>query len=349
MNNYKDYTIQEKASCIEAMKKLDLGKSNQTLFVLDNDKRLIGTITDGDIRRGLIKGLNLESPVHLFCNRRFSFINGEIDVPEIHRLKKGGKKLLPKLYADGQIEKVYDLTKLNSILPLHAVIMAGGRGERLRPLTDHIPKPMLLLGDKPIIEHSIDRLISFGIETITISVGYLSEQIINYFGDGTSKGISINYIVENIPLGTLGCLSLIENIKQDSLLVINSDVFSSIDFEDFYLNFINSNADMAVASIPYSVDIPYAIMELNENQITSFKEKPKNTYYANAGIYLIKKVNISAIPKNSFFNATDLMNYLIANGKLIHHPITGYWIDIGKHDDYNKAKEIIKHLGNTYH
>lgn len=345
MKNFTNYTIHKDSSCLEALKKLDQEKSNQTLFVLDNNEKLIGTVTDGDIRRGLIKGLSLESPVGDFSFPNFSFINGGINVPTIHRLKREGIKVLPKLNAQGQIEKVYDLSRLNSILPLHAVIMAGGKGERLRPLTEKTPKPMLPLGDKPIIEHNIDRLISFGIDTITISVRYLSEQIISYFGDGSSKGITINYIEEDAPLGTIGCLSLIKETNHQAILVLNSDVFTNIDFEDFYLDFENENADMAVASIPYSVDIPYAIMELNNNNITSFKEKPKNTYYANAGIYLIKETCINVIPKNTFYNATDLMDSIIdRKGKLIHSPITGYWIDIGKHDDYNKAKELIKHI-----
>lgn len=345
MKNFTNYTIHKDYSCLEALKKLDQEKSNQTLFVLDNNEKLIGTVTDGDIRRGLIKGLNLESSIDQYCYPNFSFINTRIDVATIHRLKNEGIKVLPKLNEFGQIEKVFDLSRLNSILPLHAVIMAGGKGERLRPLTDNTPKPMLPLGGKPIIEHNIDRLISFGIDTITISVRYLSEQIISYFGNGSSKGISINYIEEDAPLGTIGCVAQIGQIYHEAILLLNSDVYTNIDFEDFYLNFEKENADMAVASIPYSVDIPYAIMELNENNITSFKEKPKNTYYANAGIYLIKKESLEHIPKNSFFNATDLMNCIMANnGKLIHRPITGYWIDIGKHDDYNKAQEIIKHL-----
>lgn len=345
MKNFINYTIHKDTVCLDALRKLDDEKSNQTLFVVDEQKRMIGTVTDGDIRRGFIKGLNLNSPIHLFCYTNFSFINGTIDVLTIHQLKKAGIKVLPKLNNLGQIEKVYDLFRLNSILPLHVVIMAGGKGERLRPLTEKTPKPMLPLGNKPIIEHNIDRLISFGIDTITISVRYLSDQIISYFGDGSSKGISINYIEEDAPLGTIGCVAQIARIEHEAILVLNSDVFTNIDFEDFYLNFERENADMAVASIPYSVDIPYAIMELNENNITSFKEKPKNTYYANAGIYLIKKESLKHIPENSFFNATDLMDCIMQDqGKLIHSPITGYWIDIGKHDDYNKAKELIKHL-----
>ncbi len=260
-------------------------------------------------------------------------------------LKKGGIRVLPKLNKEGKIERVYDLSRLHSILPLTAVIMAGGRGERLRPLTDYTPKSMLPLGNKPIIEHNIDRLISFGIESITISVRYLSEQIIDYFGDGSEKGISISYIEEDNPLGTIGCLSLIKNVRHDAVLVLNSDLFTSIDYEMFYLNFFNTKADMAVASIPYSVDIPYAIMELNNEAIVNFVEKPKNTYYANAGIYLIKKEFVCQVPKETFFNATDLMKMIISNnGKLVHSPITGFWIDIGKHDDYAKAQEIVKHL-----
>jgi dTDP-glucose pyrophosphorylase len=345
MKNFIDYIIDKQQSCLEALKKLDSEKSNQTLFVLDESKRLIGTVTDGDIRRGLIKGLNINTPIIEFCYPNFHFIDGDINVAEIRKLKKAGIKVLPKLNKERQIERVYDLSVLQSILPLHVVIMAGGRGERLRPLTDHTPKPMLTLGNKPIIEHNIDRLISFGIETITISVRYLSEQILAHFGDGSSKGISINYIEEDAPLGTIGCLSLIESFKQDDILVLNSDVFTSIDFEDFYLDYLNSKADMAVASTSYSVDIPYAIMELNENCITSFKEKPKNTYYANAGIYIFNKKSVKHIKKNTFCNATDLMNAIItANGKIIHSPIAGYWIDIGAHDDYNKAKEIMRHL-----
>lgn len=343
--NIEGFTIVKDASCLDALRKLDIEKSNKTLFVLDSNEKLIGTVTDGDIRRGLIKGLNLESPIDHFCYHDFSFLNGEIDVSTIHRLKKDGIKVLPKLNEQGQIEKVYDLSSLNSILPVHAVIMAGGKGLRLRPLTDKTPKPMLPLGDKPIIEHNIDRLISFGIESFTISVRYLSDQIITYFGDGSNKGVSIKYIEEDKPLGTIGCLSMIERFKEKSVIVLNSDIFSNIDFEDFYLAFETSSADMAVASIPYTVDIPYAIMELDNDNIISFREKPKNTYYANAGIYLMKKEVLSLIPKNSFFNATDLMNSVIANkGKLIHRPIKGYWIDIGKHDDYNRAKEIVQHL-----
>lgn len=345
MKNYHQYIINKDSSCLEALKRLGLEETNQTLFVLDEQNILVGTITDGDIRRGLISGLNLESPILLFSQQHFSYLNEDIDVHKIQQLKKDGITILPKLTVGGKIEKIYNLRRLKSILPLHVVIMAGGKGERLRPLTDKIPKPILPLGNKTIIEHNIDNLISYGIETITISVRYLAKKIMKFLGDGSAKGITINYIEEDIPLGTIGCLSLIENFEYHAILILNSDIFSNIDFEEFYLNFIDEQAEMAVASIPYPIDIPYAILELKENNIISFIEKPKNIYYANAGIYIIKKECISNIPKNQFYNAIDLMDYILSNnGKLIHSPITGYWIDIGRHEDYNKAKEIAKHI-----
>jgi dTDP-glucose pyrophosphorylase len=345
MKRIINHTIVKNVSCLEAMKQLDSEKSNQTLFILDENDRLVAAVTDGDIRRGLIKGLSVESEIIEFSNPNFCFIKENFSVSEIKALKVHGIKLLPKLNKDGKIEKVYDLSNLNSILPLHAVMMAGGRGERLRPLTDVTPKPMLLLGNKPIIEHNIDQLISFGIETVTISVNYLANQIIDYFGDGSSKGIKINYITETSPFGTIGSLSLMKDIEQSSILLLNSDLFTSINFEEFYLNYISNDADMAVASIPYSVEIPYAILDLEQTNIKGFKEKPKNTYYANAGIYLFKAEYLNLIPKETVYNATDLMDLLIKRKmNLIHSPITGFWIDIGKHDDYKKAQEIIKHL-----
>jgi dTDP-glucose pyrophosphorylase len=345
MKDFTKNTIDKDASCLDALKKLEQETSHQTLFVINDFGILLGTVTDGDIRRGLIRGLTIETPIFSFSYPNFKYLNDEVDVLKIKKLRSSGIKLLPKLNASGQIEKIYDLTRLKSILPLHAVIMAGGKGQRLLPLTEKTPKSMLPLGSKPIIEHNIDQLISYGIEKITISVRYLSDQIMNYFGDGTSKGIAINYIEEEDPLGTIGCLAQIGEIRHESVLLLNSDVFTNIDFEAFFLDFETSGAEMAVASIPYTVDIPYAIMELNENLITSFKEKPKHTYYANAGIYLIRKKSLDYIPKETFFNATDLMAAIIEHGgKLIHSPITGYWIDIGKHDDYRKAQEIVRHL-----
>ena len=203
------------------------------------------------------------------------------------------------------------------------------------------------IGDRPILEYNIDRLKNFGIENVFISINYLGEKVIEHFGDGSNKGINISYIKENKPLGTVGSIKLAEkDFVENTILIMNSDLLTTIDFAEFYDSFISSDADMAVAVTSYYVDIPYAVMELNgDNTVKSLKEKPRYTYYSNAGIYLVKKNVLSYIPADEKFDSTDLMEKLIADGKkLITYPILGYWLDIGKLDDYKKAQEDIKHI-----
>ena len=318
---------------------------NQTLFVLNDQNQIVGTLTDGDIRRGFLAGYNLKDKVEAFITRNFKALRDTIDPREIQVYRNLGIKLLPVVNSDGIIQKVFDLNQTPSVLPVAAVIMAGGKGERLRPLTEKTPKPMLPLGGKPIIEHNIDRLISYGIENIYISINYLGEQLVDYFGDGSSKGINIHYLKEDKFLGTIGSVSMVPEFQNPYVLVMNSDLFTDVDFEDLLINLDNENADLAVASIPYTVNIPFAIMTREGGRITGLKEKPRNTHYANAGIYLMKREIIDMIPKGEFYNATDLIEDIIkSSGKVIDNPIAGYWIDIGRHEEYNKAKELIKHI-----
>jgi NDP-sugar pyrophosphorylase family protein len=248
--------------------------------------------------------------------------------------------------SDFNIIKILDLEKIKGYISVDVLIMAGGEGSRLRPLTLEVPKPLLKVGDKPIIEHNIDRLIGYGVSNFHISLKYMSEKIKKYFGDGSSKEVYIDYVLEEQPMGTIGALKLIEDTKSDDVLVMNSDLLTNIDFEDFYTFFKNSDASMAVATTGYNVSIPYAVLEINsDNVVKSFKEKPTYTYYSNAGIYLIKREVIELIPKSKFFDATDLMQLIIEKElKLVNYPILGYWLDIGNHTDFAKAQEDIKHI-----
>lgn len=348
MHDFSKNIISHAASVLDAMKKINDIPRSLTLFVLDEQQRLIGTLTDGDIRRGLINGLTLNDTVAHFMLKSFHKVNNDFTVADFKIARDKDIRLLPVLNDKGQIEKVYDLKKRKSILPLEAMIMAGGRGERLRPLTDKIPKPMLPLGNRPIIEHNIDRLISYGIEKIYISVKYLGQQIVDYFGDGTEKGIQIEYIWEDLPLGTAGALSLVEKFSTEHILLMNSDLFTDADFEDLYLNTLRQNADLGVATVPYTTKVPYGIFTTNDSQVTGLKEKPVYTNYANAGIYILNTSVLNKIPSNTFYNITDLMEQLIAEKQtVIHNPLVGYWIDIGQHQDYLNAQEIVKHVKNV--
>jgi dTDP-glucose pyrophosphorylase len=347
MKSFLQNLINEDASIIEALKKINDGHSSLTLFVLDKNGKMVGTLTDGDIRRKLISGLSLDDGVKKFMSTRFSFIQEGYSVRKVKQIRSNEIRLLPLLDEDMRIVKIYDLQNKKNILPLESVIMAGGRGERLRPLTDKIPKPMLTLGGKPIIEYNIDRLISYGIENIYISLKYMGQQVVDYFGNGNSKDINIKYIWEDQPMGTAGALSLVDRFETEYVLLMNSDLFTDADIEDLFLNVVEQEAVMGIASIPYTVKVPYAVFEEKENQVNGFVEKPTFTRYANAGIYIFKRELISLIPKNTFFNITDLMEVIInENLKVIHNPIIGYWIDIGQMQDYLNAQEIVKHLKN---
>jgi dTDP-glucose pyrophosphorylase len=340
------HTIPTTATGREALEQLDQVPGPKTLFVIDAAGRLAGTLSDGDVRRGLLAGANLEDSVAGLMNPNFrSLRRGAYGVDDLRNLRAQQIYLIPLLDADGRLLRVADLRADRSLLPLDAVIMAGGRGERLRPLTDTTPKPLLPVGDKPIIEHNVDRLISFGVRNLTITIKYLGEQLEAFFGDGSAKNARVRYTREDKALGTIGALSLIEGFEHDTVLLMNSDLLTDIDFEDFFATFQKSGAEMAVASVPYSVPVPYAVLEVDEERILSFKEKPTYTYYSNGGIYLLKRSLIDRIPKGEFFNATDLMEELIAEGlKVGYYPLLGYWLDVGKHEDYRKAQEDIKHV-----
>lgn len=348
MTGMKDFSrnfIHKNKNIIDAMKLLNDVPLSLTLFVTNEDGKLVGTLTDGDIRRGFIKGLNLTAAISEFMNTSFHSVFNNYTIEEFKKARDLGIRLLPVLNQKGQVEKIIDVKKRKSNLPLEALIMAGGRGERLQPLTNKTPKPMLMLGDKPILEHNIDRLIEYGITKIYISVKYLAEQITAYFGDGSSKGISIEYIHEKKPLGTAGAISLLKKIVTDYLLLMNSDLFTDADFEDLYLQTIKSNAELGAASVSYSVKVPYGIFTESNKRITGLKEKPTITSYANSGIYILHKNLFELVPSDTFFNITDLMNIMIEqNRPIIHNPIIGYWIDIGQHQDYENAQEIVKHL-----
>lgn len=350
--NLKDILIHKNKTIFEGLSQLNSIRedvSRLILFVQNDNGSVLGSVTDGDIRRSLIQNQNLQEKLENICNREFIFEYEPKDFLDLKALRKKDIKILPILNKDKHLTRIIDLQKTQALLPLECMIMAGGRGKRLSPLTDNIPKPMLQLGEKPILEHNIDRLISFGIKKIYISVKYLGEQIQDYFGNGSEKGIEIVYVWEDKPLGTAGALSLVEDFKSDHILLMNSDLFTDVDFEDLYLDLLRSNADMAVASTEYKVDIPYAVFETDVNQVLNFKEKPSYSYHSNAGVYILKRELLKNIPYNQFYDITDLMEDLVqSGGKLIHNPIVGFWIDIGSPSDFKQAQEFAKHLGHEY-
>lgn len=231
-------------------------------------------------------------------------------------------------------------------LPFEVVIMAGGRGERLAPLTDSTPKPLLDVGGKPIVEYNLERLRKMGVQHFTFCLSYKGDQVREYFGDGKEREVNIYYINEKEPYGTIGGVSLKTDFAYEDLLVINGDLLTNINFEQFYYFFVEEDADLAVATIPYQINLPFGIMEISEeNEVESIREKPSFTYYINTGIYFLKREVISLIPKNKRFDAIDLIEAAMAsNLKVSSFPLLDYWMDIGQMEDYHKAQKDIKFL-----
>jgi dTDP-glucose pyrophosphorylase len=339
MRSYKEHLILSGSTVKQALSVLNELSQDAILFVVDENDKLIGSLTDGDVRRGLLNNFNVDSLIDDIIQPNPRYIRkSEYDIEKIIQYREEDFKVIPVLDENDIVVNVINFRHLKSYLPIDAVIMAGGRGQRLKPLTDKTPKPMLKVGGVPIIEHNINRLAMFGIDDFWISVKYLGEQIENYFGNGSEKNIQIEYIWENESLGTIGAISKINNFKHDYVLVTNSDLLTNIDYEQFFLEFIKQKADLAVLTIPYQVRIPYAVMETNKEQVISLKEKPTYTYFSNGGIYLIKKEILSFIPKNTFYNATDLIEELIRkNKKVTTFPFSGYWLDVGNPEDLDKA------------
>ena len=341
MVNYTQHLLKNTSSIKEALIKLDALAKDAILFIIDDLGKLQGSLTDGDVRRGLLNGVQINEIVTKILQTNPKFIlKSNYDLQEIIDLRSENYKVFPVLDDHGIIINVVNFRLIKSYLPLDAIIMAGGEGTRLRPLTNDVPKPLLPVGDKTIMEHNVDRLTEFGIDDFWFSVNYLGEKIEDFFGSGKEKNLSINYVWEDTPLGTIGAISKIDNLKHEDVLVTNSDILTNLDYEQFYLDFKRSDADLSIASVPYNVNIPYAILEKDEDgTIRGFKEKPTYTYYSNGGIYLMKKSVLSLIPKNSFYNATDLIEKLLSlNKKVVSFSLDGYWLDVGKHDDYKKAQ-----------
>lgn len=344
MNNHiisKDKTLLEALSQIN-----ELAPEPLVLFVVDEEQRMVGTLTDGDSRRALISGASVNDKAEAIMHRNFNYmsVSDICNVLDIRHQKEMRMKLVPILDAEKHIVDIINLEKFETRLPVDAVLMAGGKGERLRPLTEKTPKPLLPVGEKAIIDHNVDRIISYGIQHINVTVNYLREQIEAHYQTPRHE-VQVQTVREPRYLGTIGSIKFVPKFYNDTVLLMNSDLFTNIDYEDFFLHYQQHEADMSVAAVPYNVSIPYGVLDLNGRNIKGLLEKPKFNYYANAGIYLIKRSALEEIPDNTFFNATDLIEKLIAEGKkVIRYPLNGTWIDIGNPQEYQKAQDLVKHL-----
>lgn len=345
-----DNILNHEATLFEAMERLNrLSGNAMTLFIVDAGGVMLGTLTDGDVRRALLRGLTPTSKAVDASNRSFKAIRGTITaatVEEMRHYREKGIRLVPRLDEDGKIIDIIDLRKTPVILPVSAILMAGGKGERLRPLTLECPKPLLQIEGKAIIDYNIESLAAVGVTDITVATRYLADKISEHFSTPVA-GVNVKCVREDKPLGTIGAASLVPLPSSGSTIVMNSDLITSISFEELFMRHHNSGADITIAVVPYQVAVPFAILSLDGDNVTGLSEKPVYSYYANAGIYIFNNNVLAQIPYDMRTDATDLIEATISRGgKVTYYPIKGTWIDVGSPADFRQAAELMRHHNN---
>jgi len=336
---------------IEVMDKGGLG----IVLVVDDTQRLEDTVTDGDVRRAILANINLYEPVSaLLASKSPTSYAKPITAPSnsdratmLNTLKQHEILHLPLVDEEQRVVALVTIAEFlpQSPAPMEAMIMAGGFGERLRPLTECTPKPMLPVGDRPLMESIIDGLRAAGIERVNISVHHQSKKITDHFGDGSNFGININYVTEDRPLGTAGALGIMDT-PQETLLVINGDILTQLFFRAMLKYHREHKSELTVAVQNYDLQVPYGVIECDGPNVQRFIEKPVIKNFVNAGIYLLEPSVHPLIPNGEKFDMTDLIQRLLSQGRPVAaFPIHEYWLDIGRPEDYLEAQSNIKDPG----
>lgn len=341
MKNYKNIALKKTSTIREAFKIIDSGAMSIAL-VINDDGTLFGTLTDGDIRRGLLGDLSLDDTIESIVFTTPTVCHIEDTKEKILEIAVA-KKLyqVPIVDSDGKIvgiEEVDELLKPKN-KPNKVILMVGGLGTRLRPLTEDTPKPMLKVGNRPILETIILNFKKYGFTNIILSVSYKSEIIEEYFKDGSKFGVNIEYIHENKRMGTAGALSLLNQEPDEPFFVMNGDILTNINFShllDFH-SFENSKATMCVRE--YDFQVPYGVIKVKDKAITDITEKPTHKFFVNAGIYILSPSTLNKIPKDTFYDMPTLFETLIQNEqKVLSFAISEYWLDIGRLSDFEQAQ-----------
>lgn len=342
MTNWKDVLVKPGVTILEVMKIID-ETTMQFVAVVDDNMKLLGTVTDGDIRRGLLKGLSLDQPIESVMNT--SPICGKIGrtIAEYKKKMKVQKlKQLPLVDENDLLTSIIFADELESIVKREnkVVLMVGGLGTRLHPLTETVPKPMLNVGNKPILETIIESFKSYGFVQFVLCVNYKKEMIMDYFQDGSHMGIHIEYIEETKRLGTAGALSLLERKPESPFFVMNGDLLTKVNFEQLLDFHHESNSIATMCVREYEYQIPYGVIETNQEKLLSIVEKPVHKSFVNAGIYVLNPEALSFIPEDEFYDMPELYKKLLSIEQSVSaFPLREYWLDIGRIADYERAND----------
>ena len=339
MTNPSRYLISPTASIKDAIEVIDRG-SAQVALVIDNDGKLLGIVTDGDVRRAILRGIVIDEVISLIMVKTPVCVKEGTSRENALGLMR--QKAIHHIPIVSDSMRILGLFVIDDLLqkpsfPNHIVLMAGGKGQRLKPLTDNCPKPMLKVNGKPILETIMMRCVDAGFKNFHISINYLKEQITDYFQDGTKWGVNINYLEENEFLGTSGCLKLLPHKIPDDIVVINGDIITDLDLDRLIRFHLKANNVLTVCSRAHRVRVPFAVLSTKLSCLKSFVEKPMYEYQVNAGVYVLKKKCIEEISAG-FFDMTDLIDKILEQDNNVSvFPIHENWKDIGNPDDFNEV------------
>lgn len=341
MKDWRRATIAMDASVREALAAIENG-SLQIAFALETSGCLVGVITDGDLRRGLIGGMRLDSPVAPLLNR--NFLSTSPDTPRDVRqtlMRRRTVKHLPIINTEGCMVDLEALDELITprLLDNPVVIMAGGRGERLAPLTRNTPKPMLTVGGRPLLETIVRNFVTQGFWRIYLSVNYKSEMIEAHFGDGTMFGAEISYLREDKRLGTAGALSLLPEPPALPILITNGDILTTLDYTRLLDHHTETSADLTLVSREYTLRVPYGVVDVEGDKVVALREKPIHSWQINAGIYVVSPSALAHVPQDEYTDMPSVIQSIAdAAGRISAYRLAEYWIDIGRMEDFERAR-----------
>jgi dTDP-glucose pyrophosphorylase len=319
-------------------------------LICDSERHLIGTITDGDVRRAILSGTSSEEPVRALLERKaredkmypapITARPGTSPGELIQLMNERSIRHVPIVDAERRVVALALLSELvrDYELPLRAVVMAGGLGTRLRPLTERMPKPMLPVGGRPILEHILDQLRASGINRVNVTTHYHRDVITEHFGNGREFGVDLTYVPEDEPLGTAGGLGQLFP-EDEPLLVMNGDILTGVDFRAMLDFHREHEAEMTLAVREEEFQLPFGVVETHDVHVTGIDEKPSIRRFVNAGIYLLEPTVRTYIPAGEAMDIPQLVECLIADGRrVVSFPVHEYWLDVGQHHTYEQAE-----------
>ncbi|EDM23162.1 nucleotidyltransferase family protein [Caminibacter mediatlanticus] len=347
----KNVFLKENDTIKQALEIIDKG-AMKIAFVVDNSNKLIGSVSDGDIRRALLNGKTLEDKIENIYNKNPLKAHISDDRKNIINLCLNKKIYqIPLVDDENRIVDIFELEEALRYIeyPNKVVLMVGGLGTRLRPLTEKTPKPMLKVGNKPILQTIVEQFRNYGFKNFIFCVNYKNEIIKDYFKDGKEFGVNIEYVLEEKRMGTAGALSLISKNKlNEPFFVMNGDILTNVNFENMMQFHLENNAIATMGVRNYSYTVPFGVVEMNSNLIIDIKEKPTQTYFVSAGIYVLNPETLSYIPYNEYYDIPELFKVLIKeNKKTISFPIREYWLDIGRIEEYERANKEYERFFNV--